>query len=323
MTGGTGFIGSHTVEALLKEGLTVRCLVRPGRKDLGWLKGLPVETVEADLFRQSSLVQLLDNAAYVVHIAGVTRGKRRSDFFRGNAETTSNLLQAAERAGSVRQFCYLSSLTAVGPSADGTPVTEESECRPITPYGESKLAAERFCHEFSDKLPIVILRPPAVYGPRDRDILHMFRWIKFGVMPVMGPKEKTLSLIFALELARAIVRALTSPLAAGKTYFVSDPSIYKYSDLVAFSASLLKKERIFSIRLPQPLIYAIAGATQALSWLLPNPSVVNIDKVRDLVSPHWVCNAGKIGEELGFQPKIQAEEGLRKTLAWYRAEAWL
>lgn len=307
----------------MKEGHNVRCILRPQRSGLGWLKGLPVDTVEADLFRPSSLTAALENADYVVHIAGVTRGKRRSDFFRGNFETTSNLLHAAQSVGSVRQFCYLSSLTVVGPSADGIPVTEESECRPITAYGESKLAAERVCQEFSSKLPLVILRPPAVYGPRDRDILHMFRWIKFGIMPVMGSREKTLSLIYASELSRAIVSALTSPEARGKTFFVSDPSPYKYSDLVAFSASLLGKKKTLSVRLPKPLIYSIAAATQAVSWILPNPSVVNIDKVRDLISPHWTCEAGKIRKELGFQPEIHGQEGLRLTLNWYRSQGWL
>lgn len=300
----------------------MRCLVRPGRKGLGWLTGLPVETVEADLFHRPSLVNALNGTEFLVHIAGVTRGKRRRDFYRGNVETTLNLLNAAEQYGSIKQFCFLSSLTATGPSRNGTPVAEETPCRPITPYGHSKLEAEQACRQFQHRVPVVIVRPPAVYGPRDRDILHMFRWIKFGIMPLMGPREKTLSLIYVSDLARALVRVLTSPMATGKTYFAADRSVYKYSDLVSFAASLMGKTTR-SVFLPKALMYSVAAATQTVSWILPKPSVVNIDKVRDLITPHWVCSAEKIKRELGFQTTLYAEEGLSLTLEWYRVQGWL
>ena len=264
----------------------------------------------------------MHGADYVVHVAGTTRGRRRKDFFRGNVEVTANLLDACRKAGGVKKFCYLSSLTAVGPSPEGKPVDETAPCRPITAYGESKLEAERVCMEFSKDIPVVVIRPPAVYGPRDSDILDMFRWISFGLVPVIGSPNKTLSLVYAPELARAIGIATVSEKTKGETYFVADAEQYGFSALVDIAAGLLGKSA-FRLPLPTSLVYSIAAATQAVSWILPKPSVVNIDKVKDLLTPHWVCDPAKFQKELGFTTMVKAEEGLRRTLDWYREQKWL
>jgi nucleoside-diphosphate-sugar epimerase len=258
----------------------------------------------------------------VVHIAGVTRAKRRKDFFTGNVEPTRTLLLACKDLGSIKRFCYMSSLTAVGPAVEGKPVREDSPCSPLTAYGASKLEAEMVCHGFANLFPVVILRPPAVYGPRDRDILHMFRSIKFGIMPVMGPSTKTLSMVYVTELARAVATVLKADPPPAGTYFVGDKTPYRYSDLVKITAGLLGKTTV-NLPIPKPILYAIAGATQAVSWLLPQPSVVNIDKVRDLVTPYWTCETGKIERDLGFRTEIGVRDGLQRTLDWYKAEGWL
>ncbi len=201
-------------------------------------------------------------------------------------------------------------------------MSEASACHPITPYGESKLEAERVCANYSTDLPVVVIRPPAVYGPRDRDILHMFRWINFGLMPILGSPHKTLSLIYAPELARAIAVGTLSERSAGETYFAGDEEVYHYPGLVSIAAGLLGKS-VVSLPIPTPVVYSIAALTQAVSWMLPRPSVVNIDKVRDLLTPHWTCSSRKISAQLGFTTKVQAEEGLRRTLEWYRQRGWL
>jgi nucleoside-diphosphate-sugar epimerase len=322
VTGGTGFIGSHTVEALLERGYRVRCFVRPGRRNLGWLEGLPVETTSASLFDGKAVRKAIEGVDLVVHIAGVSRAKRRRDFFHGNVEPTRQLLKACKETATIRKFFYMSSLTATGPSPGEAPVTEDSPCAPITAYGESKLESETVCRRFENDFPVVILRPPAVYGPRDGDILHMFRWINLGLMPGMGPRHKTLTLIYVTELARAVLAVLENKTARG-TYFVGDPTPYRYSELVSISASLLGKKKTLHLPVPRPLMYAIAGATQAVSWMLPKPSVVNIDKVRDLVAEFWTCDSRKIEREVGFRSTIGAKEGLERTLSWYKSHHWL
>jgi nucleoside-diphosphate-sugar epimerase len=150
----------------------------------------------------------------------------------------------------------------------------------------------------------------------------MFRWIKFGIMPVIGPRHKTLSLVYAPELARAIGIATLSERAYGETYFVADEEQYGFSALVDIVARLLGK-RTISLPLPNFLVYSIAAATQAVSWILPKPSVVNIDKVKDLLTPHWVCDPGKIQRELGFTTMVEAGEGLKRTLDWYQSQGWI
>lgn len=322
VTGGTGFIGSHTVEALLQEGYLVRCLIRPGRNGRGWLTGLPVEIRDVDLLNKGAVHACLEGCDEVVHIAGVTKAIRRKDFFTGNVEPTRTLLTACRELGSIKRFCYLSSLTATGPSEPGLPVNEDSPCRPLTAYGASKLEAEQVCWRFADDFSVVILRPPAVYGPRDGDILQMFRSIKFGIMPVMGPAAKMLSMVYVTELARAITTVMRSESSSGRTYFVGDKTPYLYSELVAITASLMGKTTI-NLPIPNPVLYTIAGAVQLVSWLLRKPSIVNIDKVRDLVTPNWTCDPGRIEKELGFRTEIGVRDGLKRTLEWYRSEGWL
>ena len=181
MTGGTGFIGSHTVEQLLAEGYRVRCLIRPQQVNLRWLQGLPVDLVKGDLMNPASISKCIEDADYIIHIAGITKAKHKSEFFTGNVTTTNNLLLAASQLKHLKKFCFISSLTAVGPSVTGIPLTEVSPCHPLTVYGKSKLEAEQVCKQFSDTLPIVIIRPPAVFGPRDTDILEIFKWVSRGL----------------------------------------------------------------------------------------------------------------------------------------------
>jgi Nucleoside-diphosphate-sugar epimerases len=206
VTGGTGFIGSHTVEQLIAEGFHVRCLIRPHQTNLRWLQGLPVDLVKGDLLNSASILKSIEDAEYIIHIAGTTKAKRKSEFFTGNVTTTNNLLLAASQLKHLKKFCFISSLTAVGPSPTGIPLNETAPCHPITAYGKSKLEAERLCKNYSEKLPIVIIRPPAVFGPRDTDILEIFKWVNHGLKPILGSSAKTLSLVYAPDLAKGIVR---------------------------------------------------------------------------------------------------------------------
>lgn len=322
VTGGTGFIGSHTVEELLRRSFNVRCIVRPGRKDPGWLKGLRVEAVEANLADPASLLPLLDDVTHVIHVAGVTKAKTKLDYARGNVLTTEALLKACAQKKSIEKFCYVSSLTVVGPSLDGKPVDESTPCRPLTAYAKSKLDAESVCRKYSASFPLVIIRPPTVYGPRDRDTFEMFRWVSYGIRPVIGSGEKALSLVHAADLARGIVDATISAKTQGETYFVADPVIYPFASLISM-LSELEGKRTFPVRFPKPLLYAVAGIVEAVSLLGPVPAVLSVDKARDLLQTHWICSPRKIREHLGFATNIPAEKGFRTTFDWYKDKGWL
>ena len=322
MTGGSGFIGSHTVEQLLAEGFKVHCLIRPHQTNLRWLQGLPVDFIKCDLFNTASISKCIENAEYIIHIAGITKAKHQSEFFTGNVTATNNLLLAASQLKHLKKFCYISSLTAVGPSPTGIPLNETAHCHPITAYGKSKLEAERVCKHYSEKLPIVIIRPPAVFGPRDTDSLEMFKWVSHGLKPVLGSSAKTLSLVYAPDLAKGIIRATFNERTSSETYNIADPTIFTFSSIIDYLATFFHK-RTIQVHLPKGLVYSIAGITQFVSLLGKKPAVLNIEKARDLLQKHWVCDPQKIYEHIGFQTSTSIYDGMNKTFRWYKDKGWL
>lgn len=210
ITGATGFIGSHTAEHFLSKGVSVRCLVRRHHKSLGWIEKKDVEVQRGDLSEPGCLDELLHGIDTVIHVAGITKAKSPAEYYQGNVQSTQNLLDAAVRSGAIQKFCYVSSQTVIGPSPTGRPLTESDPCHPITNYAKSKLEAEHRCHQAMDKIPIVILRPSAVFGPRDKDVLEIYRFVELGIRPVLGSSQKTLSLVYGPDLADAIYQAALS-----------------------------------------------------------------------------------------------------------------
>ena len=307
---------------LIHRGIKVRCLVRPFRNNLNWISNLPVEIVEGDLLHPDTIGSALKDVDYIIHIAGITKAKRKKEYADGNLVTTRNLLEIAAASGGLKKICYVSSLTAVGPSPTSLPFDEQTPCHPISPYGKSKFDAEQVCHEFASRLPIVIIRPPTVYGPRDKDILEVFRASKMGIQPSFGSTRKTLSLVYGPDLAEAIVESTISEKTAGKTYFVSDPQVYSQTRVFDIVATLVGRHA-FRMRLPKSMVYAVAGAVQFISVFGSKPALLSLDKARDLVQDHWVCNPEAIRRDIGFVSKTTADEGLRLTYAWYKANNWI
>jgi dihydroflavonol-4-reductase len=291
--------------------------VRRTRSNLGWIEGSQAEIVRASYFDVDTLREAIHDAEYVFHIAGVTKAKQQIQYHQGNVLATRNLLEAATGASKLKKFCYVSSLTAVGPSPDGTLLDEEAPCHPITSYGVSKLEAETVCQLYANRLPIVVLRPPAVYGPRDRDLLEIFRWVKHGFKPVFGNREKRLSVAYGPELARALVEATLSEKTAGQTYFVADPTAYRLSDVLDLVSGIFGKRGI-NILLPSSLLYTLGGIMELGTLFSSRAPVLNIEKARDLLQTYWVCSPRKLEEHIGFRTQVSLEESLKSTIAWYR-----
>ncbi|HMK39593.1 MAG TPA: NAD-dependent epimerase/dehydratase family protein, partial [Bacteroidota bacterium] len=207
VTGATGFIGSHLVELLLKQRYAVRVLLRK-TSDTVWLKGLPLDYVYGDLFDRDALQKAVTGVDYVFHSAGVTKAKTPEEYFRGNTEGTANILESVSRHNpGLKRFVQISSQTAVGPSPGAAPVSEEAASRPITTYGRSKLKAEGVCAGYRNSIPITIVRPPAVYGPRDKDVYEFFNTMSKGLQPMVGMKEKYVSLVHVGDLVRGFLLA--------------------------------------------------------------------------------------------------------------------
>lgn len=324
LTGGSGFLGSYVAEQLAAEGHAVRALVRP-RSDRRTLEKVPgIEFVPGAIEDRASLTPAVDGVDAVVHVAGIVKARRPSDFFAVNADGTKNLLEAALKRGGLRRFVYVSSLAAVGPSADGTPVPEDAEPRPVTHYGRSKLEAERAVLAASDALPVTVIRPPMIYGPRDRETLAFFTSIKNGVLPMTGDGRNTLSVIYVADCAAAVVRAVTSEDApSGRTYFVEDGSIYIWRDALQEIEAALGKRAFVRVGMPLPMVRVAAAATQLWGALTNTAQMLTLDKVNELTQQHWVCSGAGARRDLGWTAKVQWQQGVREAVNWYREQGWL
>jgi dihydroflavonol-4-reductase len=322
VTGASGFIGSHLVELLVARGHMVRCLVRR-TSDLSWLKGLPVEYIYGDLFDPAILRQAVTDADYVYHCAGLTKAKKKEEYYRANRLGTKNLLDAALASGRrLARFVLISSQTAAGPSPGKNSVNEEAPPRPITTYGKSKLMAEQECLKVADRLPVTIVRPPAVYGPRDKDIFEFFNTMSKGLQPMVGLHEKYVSLIHAQDLVRGIMMAGESLKAIGKTYFVTSPHIYGWKEVGDITRDALGR-RSLRVKIPEFGVYVIAAFAELFALFSRKPALINFEKARDMVQDYWTCDGSKAKQDLGFAAEIPLERGIRETVEWYRAAGWL
>jgi nucleoside-diphosphate-sugar epimerase len=322
ITGGTGFIGSHVVEEFLRRNVDVTCLLRPNRSSRSWLAGLPVHIEHLDLLDPEALKSRIADADYVVHVAGVTKAIHQAEFLRGNADTTRAILDALEGSKSLRSFCLVSSLAAVGPTPTAVPLDEAVPPRPITPYGVSKLAGEEICRSRSHRIPAVIIRPPAVYGPRDQDIFHLFRWVSFGIFPHTGPPNKELSVLHARDLARILYLATVDERCRGETFFVANPEPYRLRDIANTIAEIMGK-KIIEVRIPRWTATVVSGLSQLAVQPFGKPAVLSFDKVRDLYALRWTCSPAKIDRLAGYRAVMSLEEGIRDTVDWYRVHRWL
>jgi nucleoside-diphosphate-sugar epimerase len=218
---------------------------------------------------------------------------------------------------------YVSSLAAVGPSADGKPVGDNALPRPVTQYGRSKLAAEEAVLAAKDRIPVTVIRPPLIYGPRDRETLAFFTSVKSGVLPVLGDGTNTLSVIYGPDCAAACVRAATAGVPTGRTFFVDDGAVYVWRDALAEIEKALGKRAFVRFGLPIGAVKVAAAASQLYGRLTNTAQMLTLDKVNELKQRHWVCEGSGARSELGWQPRTTWRDGVAQTVAWYRHAGWL
>ncbi|OQY22275.1 MAG: hypothetical protein B6I34_06145 [Anaerolineaceae bacterium 4572_32.1] len=282
VTGANGFVGSHLVEALLAQGYAVRCLVRR-TSDLAFIQDLPVEWAYGDIARGDGLEAACEGIDAVCHLAGATKARDRETYFR---------------------------------------VNESRPPRPLTWYGQSKLQGEQFCHEYEDRLPVVILRAAAVYGPRERDIYFYFQMVNRGLKLLLGRGERRASFIFVQDFVTLILRALEDERAAGQIYFAAEGRDYDWREVSEMVAEALGK-RAARVTLPEWLLPVIAAAAGFQARITKRPALLNEQKLIELRQPYWVCSAEKARRELGFEAQHDLATGLRLTAQWYRENGWL
>lgn len=322
VTGATGFIGSHLVEALASENHQVRVLLRP-TSDLRWIKHLPLEHCKGDVSDPFSLKEAVKEVDWIFHVAGLTKARTLGDYVRANAQGTKNLLEACARVGvHPKRIVILSSLAAWGPSSPGSMRDDFDECCPVSAYGISKATAEKFACLYAQSLPIVILRPTAVYGPRDRDILVFFKMIGRGLFFRVGKKERHVCMIHVADVVQASLLAVKREVKSGSIYNLSDGSIHTWREICETIARLMGK-RVKEIVVPKSVAWLTALTWEMAAAIAGAPPLFNREKLKEMLQDGWVCSIERARKDLGFEPKVGLEEGLRQTLEWYQKEGWV
>ena len=315
VTGATGFVGSHIAQAFAGAGYEVRCGVRAS-SDLRWISGLPVERVKLDLRdRPEDIPRAVENTDLIVHAAGITRARRAEDYHSINAEGTLRLAAAALGAG-VRRFVLISSLAARGPDS----LTKNGRDHPESAYGRSKLQSEAHLLSLDGQMEAVALRPAAVYGPRDTDLLPLFRMASRGWLPFPSGTN-LLQPVYATDVARAALMAARK--AAGFGPFpVAENKRYTWEDVVAGLEKALGRT-VQAVRVPAAA-FTLAG--RAAEWaarpLLAVP-VFDERRGRDLAVHAWTCDTSTTEQELGWRAEVALSEGLERTARWYGQAGWL
>jgi nucleoside-diphosphate-sugar epimerase len=322
VTGATGFIGSHLVEALLQRGVHVRCLVRP-TSNLKWVKGLPVEILYGDCREKDSLGPGVQDVDLVFHLAGATQAIEAKTYFEVNALGTENLVQAClEHNTQLQKFIYLSSLAAAGPARNGGKKKESDRSEPVSPYGMSKWRGEELAQSQAHELPLLILRPAAVYGPRDRAFLFLFQCLANRIKPYFSSNVQRLSLCSVQDLVGAILLAAETPTKNGEIFFLSDGQDYRIDEINDIFAQVMEVTA-FRLRLPPPVLFSIAAVAEYFSKVSGKPPLINRGRVKEMIQPNWLCDITKARTLLGFEPHISLALGTKLTFDWYRKENWL
>ncbi|QHS63169.1 NAD-dependent epimerase/dehydratase family protein [Chitinophaga agri] len=320
ITGASGFVGFHLVEAALNAGMEVYAAVRAS-SNVSHLNHLQVNYVYPDFGSKESLTAIMKEHRfdYIIHGAGITKARSLDEYNRVNAGYTQNLALAVREAGiPLKKFLFISSLAAVGPIAyeASWPVPDKVTPQPVTSYGKSKLLAEEYLGAISD-VPWVILRPTAVYGPRERDLFVLFKTFRRGLEPYMGTGAQWLSFVYVKDLAAAAMLALEAPVT-GVAYNISDGNSYDRYELASIIKDYLKL-RTIRIHLPLPVIKIVAAISEKVSRGAP---LLNKDKLNELTAANWNCNIDRLKRELGYRPVYDLRKGMQETLDWYAANKW-
>jgi len=317
ITGASGFVGYHLIAAAQTRGLEVVAGVRAGSKT----DHLDVRTVVLDYGDFSRLVVALADGEYdyIIHAAGATSAPNPEAYELANAGVTETLAAAAVKAlPSLKKFVFLSSLAAVGPLSDpGGVIIEQTQPNPVTAYGRSKLLAES--RLAIQPLPWLVLRPTAIYGPRETGIFIFLRLVAQGWEPYIGHVAQRLSFVYVSDVSELAVQALFSDVA-GRAYNVTDGSAYDRYVLADMVKAHFHR-RTLKFHVPLPLVRALASMSEAFAGR--RTPALNRDKLRELTAACWVCDIGAAKRDLGYRPAFDLQAGLGRTLDWYQKEGWL
>lgn len=333
VTGATGFIGQHLVRRLAASGVRVRCLVHHA-DFVGCFDDLDVTYAVGDVTAPGALARLLPGVQTVYHLAGATLARTAAEFDRTNATGTRLVAESCAAMADPPVLVFVSSLAAAGPSPFDQPRIEAQPPAPVSKYGRSKLAAERALKELADRMPISVIRPPSVYGPRELYMLDMFRTVSRGWNVIPGRQPMRMSLVHVQDVVEAMILAAErgkrlstlpgdSEEATRGTYFVAGrerPTFRELGDLVGEAVG---RDCVRSLHMPLPLCHTVGLIGETVSRVHGKPGLLNRDKMREAAAGSWTCLASRAENELGFTPRANLTDGLRQTARWYFDNGWV
>lgn len=315
VTGACGFLGTAVAERLAGLGHRVRCLVHPSQPG-DQLAALGAELLRGDVRDPTVCASAVAGVDQVVHLAGVKNAWSSRTYDSVNATGTRTLLDACAAVRPVPgRFLFVSSQAAAGPTVNGRPRTEQDEPRPLSAYGRSKLRAERCVLSAGDCLPVTVVRPVFVYGPRSPECTWLARSVRRRLFPV-GDPHRRLQLLYVDDLVDGVLEALSAPIARGRVYFLTSAEPVTWAELAraAFAAAGCRGR---TVRLPLTAAGALLAPVALARRALGLPPGVLRPRIEEAAAD-WTCSGEAARRDLEFTARVPLEEGLAMTLRWLR-----